>query len=228
MPESRDVLVTGGTGYIGARLIASLVARGHRVRAMARATSMQRVPRGATAIPGDVLDAASIRTALQPGDTLVQLVGTPHPGPSKAAEFVRVDLASVRAAVEAARNIGVAHFIYLSVAHPAPVMRAYIDVRVEGERLIRDAGLTATALRPWYVLGPGHRWPLLLTPVYAAAALVPSLRAGALRLGLVTLQQMVDALVQAVENPPPPGSTKVVAVPEIRRAAGQRIPSLPD
>jgi uncharacterized protein YbjT (DUF2867 family) len=79
-----------------------------------------------------------------------------------------------------------------------------------GEAAIADAGLTATMLRPWYVIGPGHRWPLLLAPFYALARLMPAWRDGARRLGLVTLEQMVGAIVRAVENPPPPGSRCVV------------------
>lgn len=211
-----QVLVTGGTGYVGVRLIHELLARGHQVRALARPGSVGRVPPGAAVVVGDALDPTAIVAALRVGDTLVHLVGTPRPTPAKAAEFVRVDLASAQAAVVAARGAGVAHLVYVSVAQPAPVMRAYVAARAEGERLLREAGLTATVLRPWYVLGPGHRWAHLLRPVYAAARLVPTWRDGARRLGLVTLAQMVQALVRAVERPPPEGGMRIVEVPEIR------------
>jgi uncharacterized protein YbjT (DUF2867 family) len=148
----------------------------------------------------------------------VHLIGTPHPNPSKAREFQRVDLGSVRVCVPACVRASVAHFVYVSVAQPAPVMQAYIDARAEAERVITDAKLTATVIRPWYVLGPGHRWPLVLVPLYACAQLVPSLRDTARRLGLVTLLQMVNALVRAVEQPPSPGTTRVLGVPEIKAA----------
>jgi uncharacterized protein YbjT (DUF2867 family) len=210
------VVVTGGTGYVGRPLVAALVARGHRVRALCRRPSASRVPPGATAVVGDALDAESIAAALRPGDTVVQLVGTPHPAPSKAAEFVRVDLASVKASVAAAARTGAAHFVYVSVAHPAPVMHAYIAVRTEGELAITEAGLTATILRPWYVTGPGHRWPIALVPIYAIASLVPAWQAGAHRLGLVTLKQMVAALARAVESPPEEGFRRILEVPAIR------------
>jgi uncharacterized protein YbjT (DUF2867 family) len=216
LTEPRDIFVTGGTGYIGRELITSLIARGHRVRALARQGSLSRIPPGAGAVVGDALDADSFADQLRPGDTLVHLIGTPHPGPSKAAEFVRVDLASARASVAAARRAAVSHMVYVSVAQPAPVMQAYVAARAEGEKAIVEAGLTATVLRPWYVLGPGHRWPVLLLPLYAVASIVPSWRAGARRMGLVTRPQMVRALVRAVEEPPPAGSRRVVEVPAIR------------
>lgn len=213
---SREVFVTGGTGYIGQQLIPALLARGHRVRALARPGSERRVPAGATVVPGNALDAESFVAALRAGDTLVHLVGTPHPSPAKAKEFVRIDLVSIRVAVNAARRAGVSHIVYVSVARPAPVMRAYVEVRAAGEKAIAHAGLTATVLRPWYVLGPGHRWPLLLLPFYALAERVPQTKAAALRLGLITVEQMVWALVQAVENPPPPGAVEIVEVPQMR------------
>jgi uncharacterized protein YbjT (DUF2867 family) len=208
--QGRDVFVTGGTGYIGTRLIPALLVRGHRVRALARARSVDRVAAGAVTLVGDALDHRSYAAVLRPSDTLVHLVGTPHPSPAKAAEFLSVDLASAHAAVTAARQAGIAHFIYISVARPAPVMAAYIAARAAGEQTIADACLTATVLRPWYVIGPGHRWPLLLKPFYAVAELVPAWRESARRLGLVTLDQIVGAIVRAVEQPPPSGTMRII------------------
>jgi uncharacterized protein YbjT (DUF2867 family) len=213
-----SILVAGGTGYLGRAVVAALVARGHEVRVLTRAASTGRVPDGAAPVVGNALDAGSYSAAVRPGDTIVHLVGTPHPSPAKVAEFRRVDGPSIRAAVEAATRNAAAHVVYVSVAHPAPVMRAYIEVRAAGEATIRAAGLTATILRPWYVLGPGHRWPTVLVPLYAVARVVPVLRAGAERLGLVTLEQMVAALVGAVEHPPAVGTVRMLDVAGIRSA----------
>ena len=100
-------------------------------------------------------------------------------------------------------------------------MHEYVAARIEGEAAIDEAGLTATILRPWYVLGPAHWWPVVLIPVYAIGELLPSTRESARRLGLVSVAQMVRALVVAVESPPPEGMRRVVEVPEIRRAQPQ-------
>ncbi len=105
--------------------------------------------------------------------------------------------------------------MYVSVAHPAPVMKAYVAVRQECEALIRESGLRATILRPWYVLGPGHRWPYVLVPAYWVLRQIPSTREGATRLGLVTIGQIVGALVHAVENPA--DSVRVMDVPQIQQ-----------
>jgi len=214
-PQRHSVFITGGTGYVGRPLITQLLARGHEVRALARPGSEKKLPPGCHAIPGDGLDGKSYALKIAPADTFVQLVGVSHPSPTKAAEFRNIDLASGQSAVDAAKSAGVRHFVYISVAHPAPMMKAYIEVRTQCEAMIRQSGMDATILRPWYVLGPGHRWPYFLIPIYKLMELLPATRAGATRLGLVTLEQMVQSLVHAIETPAQ--GVRIVEVPEIRR-----------
>jgi uncharacterized protein YbjT (DUF2867 family) len=209
------VFVAGGTGYVGSRLIPRLLERGHSVRALARPGSERRLPAGCEAVPGNALDPATFVGRIAPCDTFVQLVGVAHPSPAKAAEFRSVDLASARASAAAAAQAGIAHFVYVSVAQPAPAMKAYVAARAEAETFIRSTGLNATFLRPWYVLGPGHRWPYFLIPGYWLLERLPGTRETARRVGLVTLAQMVGALAAAVENPP--SGVRIVDVPAIRR-----------
>jgi hypothetical protein len=130
-------------------------------------------------VVGDALDASSFAYAIPADATLIHLVGTPRPSPAKAAEFHRVDVPSIKATTAAAQQRAIRHLIYVSVAHPAPVMHAYIAAREEGEH-------------------------------------VAATRAGAERLGLVTLEAMIAALVNAVETPPTSG-VRIIEVPEIRR-----------
>jgi uncharacterized protein YbjT (DUF2867 family) len=147
--ERRRVFVTGATGYLGRRVIPELSRRGHSVRALVRAESAVRLPEGCEAVIGDALDPGSFADRVAPADTFLQLVGVPHPSPAKAAQFRTIDLASARASAQAAARAGVSHFVYVSVAHPAPVMRAYWQARVEAEAEIEARGLNATILRPW-------------------------------------------------------------------------------
>jgi uncharacterized protein YbjT (DUF2867 family) len=147
-------------------------------------------------------------------DAFIQLVGVAHPSPAKAKEFVAIDQRSGIEAIWAAKRAGVGHFIYVSVAHPAPAMRAYIAARSACEAEIEASGINATILRPWYVLGPGHRWPYALIPFYWLAERIPSTREGARRLGLVTVEQMLRVLAGAAEHPT--SGVRIIEVPAIR------------
>ena len=146
------IFLTGGTGYIGSRLIPILAARGHEVVALVRAGSEGRLPAACTPVFGDALDGSSYERHLGTCDTFVQLVG---------------------------------------VAYPAPAMHAYIAARTACETELCASGVNATILRPWYVLGPEHRWPYALIPFYWLAERIPSTREGARRLGLITVAQML-------------------------------------
>jgi len=211
---AHNVFITGGTGYIGRRLIPRLIARGHTVRALVRPGSEGKLPAGCESVSGNPLELETFADKVKPSDTFVQLVGVPHPSPSKGEQFRAIDLVSIRASVAAATKGGIEHFIYVSVAQPASMMKDYLAVRAEGEALLRASGMNATVLRPWYVLGPGHRWPYALLPFYWICEHLPATRESARRLGLVTLEQMLVALANAVDRPAK--EVRVMEVPEIR------------
>lgn len=211
----RTIFMTGGTGYIGRHLLPLLLARGHTVRTLIRPQSRSRLPEECVPVSGDALDSATYSSQVAPADTFIHLVGVSHPGPAKARLFETIDLVSVQQAVAAATHTGIMHFIYLSVAQPAPVMKAYQEVRKKGEALIAASGMNATFVRPWYVLGPGHWWPMAVLPLYWLGEKIPATREQAVRLGLVTIEQMAQTLVTAVEAPPT--GTRVIDVQEIRR-----------
>jgi uncharacterized protein YbjT (DUF2867 family) len=213
----RQVFITGATGYMGSRLVPLLIERGHSVKALVRKGSEAKAPAGTDIIIADPLETDSYTKAIAPAETFIHLIGVAHPSPSKRKQFRAIDYVSAQIAIESAREAEVKHFIYLSVAHPVPAMHDYIAVRQECEATIQKRGLTATILRPWYVLGPGHRWPYALLPFYWICERLPATREGARRLGLVTLEQMLTALVWSVENPP--AGIRVLGVPEIRASS---------
>jgi uncharacterized protein YbjT (DUF2867 family) len=197
-----SILLNGATGYLGRPLTALALSRGHHVTAFVRPGSEARVPAGAAIVTGDPFSIDALAARLSPTHTLVHLIGTPRPSPAKAQQFLDVDLASIRAACSAAARARIAHLVYVSVAQPAPVMRAYVDARARAEAMVVATGIPATILRPWYVLGPGHRWPYALLPLYWLWERMPSRREAALRLGLVTHAQMITALMRAIEDGP--------------------------
>jgi uncharacterized protein YbjT (DUF2867 family) len=208
-----SVFIAGSTGYLGTRLAKALLDRGFEVRALVRKGSENKVPEGCSVVTGDALNPATYQDSID-SETFVHMVGVSNPSPAKAKLFRSIDLPAALASIEAAKFANVNHFVYLSVAHPAPVMKAYIETRMEVEKRIEESGLNATFVRPWYVLGPSHRWAYALIPIYKICELIPATREGALRCGLVTLKQMIAALVYTVENPAT--GIRIVNVQDIR------------
>ncbi len=213
----KKVFVTGGTGHIGRALSERLVERGHAVSLLVRPGSEPKAPRGTNVVVGDAFVGESYEQALQGSDAFVHLIGVSHPAPWKRHLFEDVDYRAAKAALDVACRAHVPHFVYMSVAQPAPIMKAYVRVRARVEKGIAEAGLPATILRPWYVLGPGRRWPLLLKPLYWWLENQSATRSSAQRLALLRLEEMVDALQFAVENPPT--GLRVWDVPDIRKIA---------
>jgi uncharacterized protein YbjT (DUF2867 family) len=79
---THQVFVTGGTGYIGGRLIPLLNQRGHSVKALARKGSEAKLPVVATCVTGDALRVDSYTEQVRGADTFVHLVGVAHPSPA--------------------------------------------------------------------------------------------------------------------------------------------------
>ncbi|MBC7829231.1 MAG: NAD(P)H-binding protein [Chitinophagaceae bacterium] len=200
----QTIFITGGTGYIGSRLIKFLQQKGdYHIKALIRQGSAHKLPAGCESIVGNALNAETFSNYIRPATIFVHLIGVAHPSPSKKQQFRQVDLVSVKQAALAAIEQGIEHFIYLSVAqHPTEIMKDYQAVRASGEALLVKAGIPCSFIRPWYVLGPGHWWPLLLKPFYMIARLIPAFREKAQNLDTVTIGQMVAVLSYAIEHPP--------------------------
>ncbi len=195
-----DIFLTGATGYLGTRLIPRLLSRGHRVTALVRPGSEHKLPQGVRIVSADPLKAETFQEFVPAGCVFVQLLGIRKPSPKKAAQFRQIDLPSLKTSADAAVRAKVKRFVYLSVAQePTKIMEAYQQVRAEGERYCLEKGLPCVFLRPWYIVGPGHWWPLLLLPFYRLARLFPVSRRKAKALGLNTLPQLLRALTAAVE-----------------------------
>ena len=117
MASVQRILVTGATGYIGGRLIPALLDEGHEVRGMARVPSrlagrmFASHPRF-SAVAGDVLDAASLTSALAGVDAAYYLIHSLGAG----ADFGERDVRAARTFAGACATAGVGRIIYLSAS----------------------------------------------------------------------------------------------------------------
>ncbi len=221
----KTIFVTGATGYIGTRLVKQLLRHNYRVIALTRKGSEHKAPPGSEIVVGNPFDALTFLQYIPAGCVYVQLLGVAHPSPKKAKQFRDIDLRSVKTSAGAAALAGVSHFIYLSVAMaPSKIMDAYQQIRKEGEEYCLNNKLNCTFVRPWYVLGPGHWWPVLLLPFYGLAELIPSWRKQARAKGLVSIKQMLATLMTIVAAEPAP--LKIYEVSDIRKGLSKKSATL--
>jgi nucleoside-diphosphate-sugar epimerase len=213
----QTIFITGGTGYIGSRLISALLQTGDfRIKALVRKGSEHKLPKGAEIITGDALNAGTYTAHARLANVFIHLIGVPHPSPAKKEAFKSIDLASVEQAATVVQSNNLPHVIYLSVSqYPSRLMQDYRAVRAKGESLLKATGAQCSFIRPWYVLGPGHWWPILLTPFYALARLLPITREQSRQQDLVTIRQMIRTLYYAINHPPENG-VSIYNVPDIK------------
>ncbi len=212
----QSIFITGGTGYLGKRLIPLLLQQGYIVSALVRKQSLHKLPAGCIPVVADPFSATSYVTGIPPNSIFIHLLGVSHPGPKKKLLFYSVDLASVKIAVEAAKQAGVVHFIYVSVAqYPTKIMESYQDARAQGEKAILLSGIKSTFIRPWYIVGPGHYWPVLMQPFFKLMEYIPATAEKAKSLALVPLRKMLLALQLAVHQLPE-GPVRIVEIADIK------------
>lgn len=212
---NNKIFVTGGTGYIGSSLIRKLIQKDYVVYALSRKGSQNNLPNGCNIILGDALDNKTYKEKISPCETFIHLVGVNNPAPAKKKQFEEIDLVSVQEALESVKGTTIKHFVYISVANPAPIMKDYVNVRLRCESLIKESGLNATFLKPWYVLGPGHYWPYVLLPFYKILERIPGTMDAAMRLSLVKLRSMIQAIIFAIQNPA--NGIRYMRAPQIRK-----------
>ena len=207
----------GGTGYLGRAMIGRLLSRGHAVRALARPASLDRELPGAAAGDrrrarlGDVC-GRTIHTT-----TLVHLVGTPHPAPSKATEFQRVDLASDpverrgrRAVHDRAPRLRQRCAAGARDAGLASAARAMGEAAIVEREAHRDDAATLVCASG-RATGGRSRWK----PFYWLGERLPATRGRRGAWASSRWRKMVAALVQAVEYPPRHrNGTRIVEVPD--------------
>lgn len=136
------VLVMGGTGQIGSRVVDALAREGADVAVLTQHPEEAKLPAGATARRGDELDPASVSAALHGIETLFVL------SPVVADELTRT-LIALRLAADA----GVRGIVYFSMANADRLVDVpHAAAKFAAERLIAELDLPATILRPNYFM----------------------------------------------------------------------------
>lgn len=152
-PPPLQVLVTGSTGYVGSRLIPTLLADGHRVVAASRTlSSTADYPWGEEVETRelDIADDDLVRAAVQGVDAVVYLVHS-----MEADDFVRRDREAAERMVAACTDAGVSRIVYLSGLVPDGDLSDHLRSRLDVEQIFLDGPVPAVVLRASMVIGAG-------------------------------------------------------------------------
>src|SRR5882757_8166188 len=156
-----SIVVLGGTGFLGTRLVASLIKDGHRVTVLSRDRERHKhllVLPGLTLENCDVYQEAQLSERFRGKDVVVNLVGILNERGFSGAGFRRAHVELTQAVLQAARSAGVARLLQVSALRAAPDAPSYyLRTKGEAEKLIRDHGgaLDWTIFQPSVLFGPG-------------------------------------------------------------------------
>jgi uncharacterized protein YbjT (DUF2867 family) len=147
------ILVTGATGYVGARLVRRLEGEGRRVRCLARRPDRLTGPLAPTTeiVAGDLLEPDSLDPALKGVRVAYYLVHSMD----AARGFAELDRQAATNFARAARAAGVSHIVYLSGLGSGGGLSAHLASRHEVGRILRASGIMTTELRASIVIGAG-------------------------------------------------------------------------
>jgi uncharacterized protein YbjT (DUF2867 family) len=227
MGESKRIFVSGGSGFVGAAVIAELRRRHFQVSALVNRKPPPGNDPGVHTVAGGLFDATALGAAMEGCSAAVHLVGIIAERPSRGITFQHIHVDGTAAVVAAARSAGVGRFLYLSAlgARPDPAASTYHRTKFAAEQAARGSPLACTILRPSLIHGPGGafmqqeaKWarkqslPFLAMPYFGAGWLGLG---GAGRLQPVWVDDVARALVDAIDNPATSGKTYNLAGPDI-------------
>lgn len=235
---TRQVLILGGSGFVGRALAGRLVrAGGWQIRVpsrrSARARTLGMLP-GVQIESADVHDPAVLVRLLAGCDAVVNLVAILHGRP---AQFEAVHVHLPERLAHACRQAGVPRLIHVSalgvplgvgqapLGDPQSAPSHYLRSKAAGEQRLRQAGLDLTVLRPSVIFGAEDRFLNLFADLQALFPVMPLAGATA-RFQPVWVEDVAEALRRCLEEPATVGQTvectgpKVWTLRQIVRAAG--------
>lgn len=206
------ILVAGGTGLLGTRIVQSLAAGGHRVRVMTRDPARAALLRGdgVEIVPGDVRDPAAVARAVEGVRTLVSAVhGFAGPG---ATSPEAVDWRGNANLVQAAKAAGAEHFVMVSIQgisadHPMDLYR----MKHRAEQELRASGLSFTIIRATAFM---ELWARMIGEPLVTKGRTVIFGRGRNPINFVSVHDVATFVMRAVTDPALRGETIEVGGPE--------------
>jgi nucleoside-diphosphate-sugar epimerase len=198
-----SVLVTGGAGVMGARLVQRLLQAGHRVKALVLPNDPLRARiagLGCELHEGDVTRVGTLRGCCDGVDTVFHLAAVIIS--NDVTVFERVNRDGTANVVHEATRAGVQHFVYVSSASVSyPRRTPYAESKLQAERVVSAASMAYTIVRPTLVYEQGGGQELMMFLDYLRRfPVVPFIGDGAAIKRPVWSEDVVDGLLRLVAN----------------------------
>ena len=202
----QNLLVLGGSGFIGGHLVAALAGDGRRVTVPSRrretAKRLILLPT-VDVVQADVSDDATLRRLVRGRDAVINLVGILHGDTAQpyGKAFAAAHVELPRRVVAACRDAGVSRLLHMSALGAAidgPSM--YLRSKAAGEAVVEDAGAIATTIfRPSVIFGPEDHFLNLFATMQRWLPFVPLAGASAL-FQPVSVRDVAAAFVHALDD----------------------------
>ena len=224
-----NVLVVGGTGFVGTHLCRELADRGHHVTALSRDPDEADLPPEVDRVAGDATAYDSIEGAFEGQDAVVYLVAlSPLFKPRGGYErHYDVHLRGTENAVRAATEHGVEKYVQMSALGADPnADTAYIRSKGEADQVVKDSGLDWTVFQPSVIFGEGDEF-VGFTKLLAPPYFTPLPGGGKSKFQPIWVGEVVELFARAVEGTVPEdegdadeGDEADAPIPAIRRVDG--------
>jgi NADH dehydrogenase len=211
-----NVLVAGGTGFIGQYLCERLLERGQEVTVLARSPDESVLPDGVDTVRGDVTAYDSIVDAFEGRDVVYNLVAlSPLFEPKGGNEMhERVHLGGTENCVRASTEAGVDHFVQLSALGADPAGDThYIRSKGRAENVVTESALDWTIFRPSVVFGDGGQF-LSFTKKLTPPVVAPLPGGGSTRFQPIYVEDMASILAETIEDDQHLNETYEIGGPE--------------
>jgi uncharacterized protein YbjT (DUF2867 family) len=204
-------LVTGGTGYVGSRLLRRLVAEGRPVRAFARRPELLADVEG---VRGDLLSGSGLEEALEDCSTAYYLAHSMEAAIN--GDFAGRDRRMAENFATAAASAGVERIVYLGGIVPeGKALSPHLESRLQVERILLDAVSGSTALRASIVIGAGSSSFRILVRLVERLRVLPMPRWRNNRTQPIDERDVIEFLARTPRVPQAAGRSLDVAGPDV-------------